>query len=1185
MMRYPIKVRGMTANLFRLRLAAAVLLLVPASVSDRLAIVVAAAEPREADYQRDVRSVFKHRCWSCHGALQQQSALRLDTVAAMTQGGDSGPAIIAGKPQESLVWQRLTATDASERMPPEGAALSAEEIAVIAHWIADGAVAPEQDEPEPDPREHWSFRAPVRATPPVIPGRPGLHPIDAFIEHSLKREQLVPGPAADPATLLRRVYLDLVGVPPTPAELQAFLADDSDSAYERVVDALLQDPRHGERWGRHWLDIWRYSDWYGRRHVPDVWNSAPQIWRWRDWTVQSLNADLGYDQMLRLMLAGDELAPEDAGAAVATGYLIRNWYALNPNDWMRNTVEHTGKAFLGLTFNCAHCHDHKYDPISHDDYFRLRAFFEPIAVRQDRAAGQADPGLFQEYSYGVLRKVQKLGAVRVFDKTPDAPTWFYTGGDERNRVADRGSITPGVPTIFQHAAPVAQPVALPVRGYYPGLHPDILATMRSDAAEALRAAEQQLEQTRSTSPAPDDELLQKLAQAEAAYQAVLNETVAGDKSSAKPAGSQALTLNAVAGRRILNHGLKSLPDFHDGMTLEFRLKLLADAHFNFQLADHFEKGQTASCIIFEKGQIRGYQPGTVSEFLLAKYDFAAGEQQYLVHLRFDLPADRCLLTITAEPSSRLLVDAVPIALNGWNPLSSAAQGITFDARTGSVVALDDIALRPHREPVSAAGQLPAPVLAIDFEAPRFKAEADVVGVDGWMASSFSAAPATSVISDTVLNEVVLAARTARDQVQRELDRVQLPLRSAEAQRSAAEALQESLEARIAAEQAKYGLEPTEDLVSLKRHASQLERNSVLLSARAELLKSKLAVQVAEQKPTTDAGRAKELEAANKAVTQAVTAVASAEAKLSDAALAETYAPLSPIYPETSTGRRTALANWLVDRDHPLTARVAVNHVWLRHFHAPLVSTVYDFGRNGATPTHPELLDWLAVEFMESGWSLRHLHRLLVTSEAYRRSSAVGELASNREIDPDNRWLWRMNVGRMEVEAIRDSLLATAGKLDLTMGGPELENEVALTTFRRSLYYSVYPENGGKSALGELFDGPNANDCYQRTQTIIPQQALALTNSELVHALSGDVLKELSPQTGEFGTRDLDGFIVAAFERILSRRPNNEELQLCRSAIERQTALLTAEQVPNPLLKACESIVRALYNHNDFVTIR
>jgi hypothetical protein len=311
----------------------------------------------------------------------------------------------------------------------------------------------------------------------------------------------------------------------------------------------------------------------------------------------------------------------------------------------------------------------------------------------------------------------------------------------------------------------------------------------------------------------------------------------------------------------------------------------------------------------------------------------------------------------------------------------------------------------------------------------------------------------------------------------------------------------------------------------------------------------------------------------------------ARTALADDTLAETYSPLSPVYPASSTGRRTALANWLVRRDHPLTARVAVNHVWGWHFHQPLVSSVYDFGRNGAAPSHPEILDWLAVEFMESGWSLRHLHRLIVTSQAYRRSSSPHDRPANVARDPDNRRLWRMNVGRMEVELVRDSLIAIGGKLDPTQGGQELENESSLTTYRRSLYYSSHPEAGGKSQFGELFDAPDAIDCYRRSETIIPQQALALTNSELIHSMSAAVVALAPPVPDEKGMIDLPGFINGAFERVLCRAPTAVEQEACLAFLKTQIDLLTREQNPEPRHRACESLIRVLFNHNDFVTIR
>jgi hypothetical protein len=220
----------------------------------------------------------------------------------------------------------------------------------------------------------------------------------------------------------------------------------------------------------------------------------------------------------------------------------------------------------------------------------------------------------------------------------------------------------------------------------------------------------------------------------------------------------------------------------------------------------------------------------------------------------------------------------------------------------------------------------------------------------------------------------------------------------------------------------------------------------------------------------------------------------------------------------------------------------------------------------------QLLDWLAVEFMESGWSQKHLHRLIMTSAAWQRSSSTaGATATTAAaIDPENRLLWRMNPGRMEAEVVRDSLLSVAGLLDTKMGGQELENSEALTTYRRSLYYAVYPEQGGRSNLGELFDAPDPLDCYRRTSSIIPQQALALTNSELVHKVSGVVAEQLAVG----GHADARPFIVAAFKLILSRPPTGREISVCRKFLQPEDSASTRH-----------SLIRALLNHNDFVTIR
>ena len=881
------------------------------------------------DYAKEIKPLLRERCYACHGALKQNNGLRLDTADLMKRGGKHGSALVARKPELSLLLIKVSATDLSERMPPEGDALKPEQIELLRRWIAAGAPAPKDEKPEPSPSDHWAFRPVVRPPVPKIGHRPSAisNPIDAFINSRLAAAKLTPLPPAEKRVLLRRVYLDLTGLPPTREELHAFLADTSPDAYERVVDRLLNSPQHGERWARHWMDVWRYSDWFGRRMVPDVWNSAPQIWRWRDWIVKSLNTDKGYDRMVKEMLAADELAPLDDETAVATGYLVRNWYALNPNEWMRANVEHTGKAFLGLTFNCAHCHDHKYDPITQADYFSFRAFFEPLYVRQDRWPGEADPGPFQDYDYSKNRKVVRLGSVRVFDKDAAAKTWFYTGGDERNRLTNHPPVLPTMPAFLGGKSLQVTPVSLPATVSYPG----------------------------------------------------------------------------------------------------------------------------------SKSFIR---------------------------------------------------------------------------------------------------------------------EAEMKRVD----EATTAAKQTLATNKTALVEARLA--------------------TAEAERA-------SVLARLAADEAKFGVPSIARLGTnlLARAASDAERQFKLAAGKEALVKAESALATANTNSAAakdDKAKADTKAALTKAETALTTArkvVAESESALADPKLAETYTAFSPVYPRESTGRRKVLAEWIGSRENPLTARVAVNHIWARHFHEPLVASVFDFGRSGKPPTHPELLDWLAAEFMESGWSMKHLHRLIVTSAAYKRASSHESVSvrgsEGREVkpltlshsrtltpalaaDPENRWLSRMNPGRMEAEVVRDSILHLAGALDPRMGGQELENKDALTTTRRSLYYSFNPESDGRSEFSALFDAPDPNDCYRRTRSVIPQQALALTNSKLVHDHTPAIAKRLGAPAS-----DNAAFITAAFEQILTRPPSPAELAECDAFLKQQSTAVPKDGKA----RARESLVRALLNQNDFLTVR
>ena len=261
---------------------------------------------------RQVKPLLAGRCLSCHGVLKQEASLRLDTAASIRNGGDSGPAIKPGDSVASLLLQRVTSDDESVRMPPHESArpLTSEEVSILARWVDEGASFPEQEKPESDPKDHWAFRAVTRPSPPLYRDPTSENPVDAFLAEKRASQNVEIQPKASKGILLRRVYLDLIGIPPSRFELDEFQQNNRPDVFEQVVDRLLASPHYGERWGRHWMDIWRYSDWWGLG--ADLRNSQKHIWHWRDWIIESLNSDAGYDEMLRLMLAADEIHPADA---------------------------------------------------------------------------------------------------------------------------------------------------------------------------------------------------------------------------------------------------------------------------------------------------------------------------------------------------------------------------------------------------------------------------------------------------------------------------------------------------------------------------------------------------------------------------------------------------------------------------------------------------------------------------------------------------------------------------------------------------------------------------------------------------------------------------------------------------------------------------------------------------------
>ncbi|QDT43084.1 Planctomycete cytochrome C [Gimesia alba] len=1137
------------------------------------------------DYTTQIKPLLQAHCFACHGTLKQESALRLDAGKLILKGGEIGPAVIGGKPQQSLLYQVLI-EDADFEMPPEGQGrkLKQDEVQLIKTWIEQGARFPADDQPESAPSDHWAFQPIKRPALPTTNAKVTNH-IDAFITARHEQAGLIPQPKTDQATLLRRVYLDLIGLPPTPEELHAFLNDAKPDAYERVIEDLLSRPQYGERWGRHWMDIWRYSDWYGRRGAKDMTNSYSLIWRWRDWIIRSVNEDKGYDRMIIEMLAADEIAPNDRENLVATGFIVRNFYRWNYHTWRKDNVEHTAKAFLGLTMNCCECHDHKYDPISQNEYFAFRSFFEPIDLRHDRVPGEPDPGIFPDYKLSVRNGPIRTGMVRIYDRHLDAKAKFYTGGLEQNIVEAKPPIeAAAIEFLGGNQIPIT-PVDLPVTAWYPGLKPFVIKeeTKTREAAfqNALKAWKQQKSKLNKDLHQQETQLANVLA----------NRKISQTKNQpTQVTNNQALQLNAKQGRRTLAHELSNWKSFDSEIQVQFRLRILTDSLVNFQLSNDLSGGRTNLYVAFEAGKIITYAPGTTGTTTVGNYKANQENQAFQVTLLLKPTEDIAELTITDAAASEIVVDKQPIALNGWNPANSTNRGLFLDAHPGSVAEFDEIVF---------LGKDAQELERFDFEFPGYRQGEDIPGIKNWSVTRFSTGTASSqVILNKPLSEAdqkwqqkVTEATQNRDLVKLKQNSLQLTLQATRDAKS-------EYAARVRAATARY-IEKAKNFEVLEKAASQAEWRARLSQAESEHKSNELALLQAKALPLSDKERAKKVTTAQKQLTQSQATLTAAQKPLDEGTT--TYTSLSRIFPQQSTGKRAALAHWIANRENPLTARVAVNHIWTRHFGQPIVKSVYNFGRSGASPTHPELINWLAAEFMDHQWSIKHLHRLILLSDSYQRSSkGVAPDHTNLSNDRDNLLLWKFPTNRMEAEVIRDSLFYLANDLDPKMYGQELEQDQGLITNRRSLYYSHHGE--AKMEFLELFDGASATDCYQRTTSIMPQQALALTNSKLTVQKSRKIAAQLWTQPHS-ETDKQQSFVQRAFELILSRSATEKELTAAMHFLTRQEQLFSkstikpvpdqnpkpitdfSQPAPQPAARARESLVQALFSHNDFVTIR
>jgi mono/diheme cytochrome c family protein len=787
-------------------IAAVILLAAGASAFAAAPAVVAPAAARTPTpdeirfFEDKVRPVLAANCYQCHGATKQEDNLRLDSRAGLLTGGDQGPAIVPGRPDDSLLIQAVNHSP-DLAMPPKKH-LPREQIADLTLWVKSGAVWPNDGKSAPavkrgmlitaKDRAHWAFQ-PVKRPPQPAVKRSGwvTNPIDAFILAKLEAQGLEPNPPADKRQLIRRLYYDLTGLPPTPAEVEAFVADRSARAYDALVERLLSSPHYGEKWGRHWLDLVRYGE--SNSYERD--NPKPNVWRFRDYVIRALNEDKPYDRFVREQLAGDELDPDDSDCLIATGYYRLGIWDDEPSDreqarydGLDDLVATTGQVFLGLTVDCARCHDHKIDPIPQKDYYKLLSFFQNIndfenGGPNDLAPIVTDPAVRHAYEKSQQDKKQGRAALH-----------------KQLDVVERKFVE-----LYSKE--------------HPGAKLDLGRLLPTDGPRIL--GKEDFEKFRKL-----HEQLRKLEEF-------------------KPTGEMALAIS--------------------------------------------ERGAEA--------------PDTF------------------------------------------------VLLRG-NP-------------------------RNHGDRVE----------------PGFL---EVLG----------------------------------------------------------------------------GTKPV--------------------------------------------------------------------------------IPKPPPGAKTC-GRRTALANWIASKDNPLTARVMVNRLWQYHFGRGIVRSPNNFGTQGDKPTHPELLDWLAAEFVEQGWRLKPLHRLIVESSAYRMSSQGNAQALG--LDPANDLFWRFDMRRMTAEEIRDSILAVSGTLNLRIGGPSIYPTIPAEVLasesrpganwgkssaeeqaRRSVY--IHEKRSLLLPLLDALDLPEPDRTAPvRFTTTQPTQALQMLNGDFLNEQAAALATRLHQEAGP----DTAAQVRLALNLATSRPPNPTEV--------------------------------------------
>jgi hypothetical protein len=958
------------------------------------------AQDAPLEFGRDVLPILQKACFECHGPHKQRGGLRLDGRAHAIKGGDSGPALTPGKADQSELVRRIMLPKGAEGvMPDRGETLTKAQIDILRRWVNEGAVWPS----DAKVATHWAYVAPKRpALPSVKKTDWPRMPIDHFILARLEREGLTPSAEADRATLLRRVSLDLIGLPPAPAEVDAFVADTAPLAYERVVERLLASPQFGERWARPWLDLARYADSHGFQK-----DDFRNTWPYRDWVIRALNADMPFDQFTREQIAGDLIENATLSQKIATGF-----HRLAPTNVEAGTepeetrvnqifdrINTTAAIWLGSTLECAQCHDHKYDPFTQKEYYQLFAFFNNTALEANRANPRV-PG-----------SIQFLGP-------------YLT-------------IPPEGKAVIHTAAADSLDVEKKIEARKKLLLQDLDAWEKKTASEVGKAGQ--------------------------AHVLAVSDFYSKGGSAHKVLEDQSVLLVGE-------------PPETDTYTVTVQTKLAGITGFKLETLTH--------------DSLPGMGPGR-------------GDPE---RTNFILNDFRVTATIGEDEKPVKLVKArADYSQKGWD----VSGAIDDNAKSGWAI-----------------GQ--------QFHKPHWAVFETAAPVGSTQGATFTFTLVQNYGQARTIGRLRLSALIGAESGRALPSEIVALLNRPAAQRSAQDAkrLQE------------FRFEQDEELQRLLEHRDQVKGTSAASKAVTTLVMQ----EIAPPRPTMmfKRGDFKTPGPEVKAATPAV---------------------LHPL--PDGPGNRLTLAAWLTSRNNPLAARVTVNRWWAELFGHGIVSTVEDFGIKGEAPTHPELLDWLAVEFMDNGWSMKKILKHIVLSATYRQSSKL--TAALRERDDQNRLYARGPRFRMDAEMIRDNALSAAGLLSLKSFGPPVRPyqpeglwqriggvrvEYVMSPgedrYRRGVYV-VWKRSVPYPSFVN-FDATNRYACtVKRSRSNTPLQALTLLNDpvyvEAAMALAARVVAE---------RKETDARLEHAFRLCLARTPRPSELQTLRHLYDAQHAASKAD---------------------------